>query len=476
MDAIRFGTDGWRAVIGEDYTFANVRAVAQATADWMQRNKLAERGAVVGYDTRFLSDAFANAAAEVLAGNDVHVALASAPAPTPALSKAVIGFEAGAGVVITASHNPARWNGFKVKQAVGNSAGPEITAEIEQAVPGILTGQRVQVVAQGDAVARGLIERFDPRPPYVSALRDFVDVERIRDAGLNVAVDSMYGAAAGLTAEAIGDGATAVHELHGEINPAFPGMRAPEPIAVNLGPLLRMIEGGGYDIGLATDGDGDRFGLVSEEGVFLNQLQTFALLVRYLLEVRGERGAIVRSITTTKMVDLLGRRFDCPVFETPVGFKHLGPKMIEEDALVAGEESGGYAFRGHIPERDGVLSGLLLLDYVVQTGKRPSQLLAELYEELGPHEYDRVDVTLRADERDEIAQRVAEAEPDSIAGIPVVARDTLDGFRFKLEGDWWLLLRFSGTEPLLRIYAEMPSTDQVQQALEDGQALAGVAL
>ncbi len=475
MAEIRFGTDGWRAVIAEDFTFDNVRAVAQATADWMHRHGLHEQGAVVGYDTRFLSDAFANATAEVLAGNDIRVGLASSAAPTPAISHAVLQREAGAGIVITASHNPARWNGFKIKQAVGNSAPSEVTAEIEQAVPGIITGDRVQIVAQGDAVARGLIERFDPKPTYVAALRDFVDVERIRAAGLNVAVDSMFGAAGGLTAEILGGGATAVHELHGETNPAFPGMRAPEPIAANLGPLLKLVQGGGYDIGLATDGDGDRFGLVGEDGTFLNQLQTYALLVRYLLEVRGERGAIVRSITTTKMVDLLGRRYDCPVFETPVGFKFLGPQMIEHDAIVAGEESGGYAFRGHIPERDGVLSGLLLLDYVVQTGKRPSQLLAELYEELGRHEYDRVDITLRADERDEIAERVARAEPDTIAGLPVVSKDTLDGFRFTIEGGWWLLLRFSGTEPLMRIYAEMPSTEQVRRALLDGQELAGVA-
>ena len=475
MADIRFGTDGWRAVIAEDYTFDNVRAVAQATAEWMIRNELSDQGAVIGYDTRFLSDSFAQAAAEVLAGNDIHVTLASAAAPTPALSHAVREYEAGAGVVITASHNPARWNGFKIKQAVGNSASPEQTTEVEHGVRHVIAGDRVQIVAQGDAVARGLIERFDPRPSYLTALREFVDVERIRAAGLNVAVDSMYGAAAGLTAEAIGEGSTSVTELHGEVNPAFPGMRAPEPIGPNLGPLLKLMADGGYDIGLSTDGDGDRFGLVSEEGVFLTQLQTYALLVRYLLEVRGERGAIIRSITTTKMVDLLGRRFDCPVFETPVGFKFLGPKMLEEDALVAGEESGGYAFRGHIPERDGVLSGLLMLDYVVQTGKRPSQLLAELYEELGPHEYDRVDMTLRADERDEIAQRVADAEPETIAGLPVEKKDDLDGYRFVLEGGWWLLLRFSGTEPLLRIYAEMPSAELVQRALLDGQELAGVA-
>ena len=476
MAEIRFGTDGWRAVIAEDYTFDNVRAVAQATADWLGGTGQAGRGVVIGYDTRFLSDAFANATAEVFAANGITVALASTAAPTPALSHAVLDRGAAAGVVITASHNPARWNGFKIKQASGNSAPPEVTNAIEQAVPAILGGDGARGIMNANAGARARIERFDPNPPYLAALREFVDLERIRDAGLRIAVDSMYGAAGGLTAEAIGAGATEVHELHGEPNPAFPGIRAPEPIAPNLDVLMRLLEGGGHDVGLATDGDGDRFGLVDERGRFLNQLQVFALLVRYLLEVRGERGAIVRSITTTRMVDLLGERHGCPVFETPVGFKHLGPKMIEEDAVVAGEESGGYAFRGHIPERDGVLSGLLLLDYMVQTGKPASQLLAEMYEELGPHEYDRVDITLREEERDAIAEQAAAATPSEIAGLRVVSRDTLDGFRFTLEGGWWLLMRFSGTEPLLRIYAEMPSAAQVRQAIEQGQALAGVTL
>ncbi|MYE47338.1 MAG: phosphoglucomutase/phosphomannomutase family protein [Chloroflexi bacterium] len=466
---MRFGTDGWRALIAEDYTFDNVRAVAQATAGWLLRSGQAGGGAVIGYDTRFLSGAFAEAAAEVLAANGISVALASRAAPTPALSHAVLDRGAGAGVVITASHNPAEWNGFKIKQASGSSAPPEVTGEIEAALPAILAGER----SPGGA-APAAIERFDPNPPYVDALREFVDLERIREAGLRVAVDSMHGAAGGLTAEAIGEGATTVRELRGEPNPAFPGMRAPEPIAPNLGALMRLLEGGVHDAGFATDGDGDRFGLVDERGRFLNQLQVFALLVRYLLEVRGERGAIVRSITTTRMVDALGERHGCPVFETEVGFKHLGPRMIDEDAIVAGEESGGYAFRGHIPERDGVLSGLLLLDYMVQTGKPVSRLLAELYDELGPHEYDRVDVTLREDEREAIAANAAAAAPSEIAGLRVVSRDTLDGYRFMLEGGWWLLLRFSGTEPLLRIYAEMPSAGQVRQAIAQGQALAGV--
>ncbi len=469
MAEIRFGTDGWRAIIAEDFTFDNVRAVAQATAGWMQRAGLASSGAVVGYDTRFLSAEFAQAVAEVLAGNGIAVALASTAAPTPAISHAVRHRGAGAGVVITSSHNPAEWNGFKVKQAVGNSAPPEVTAAIERDIPAILASSAVRTAASSGAIAP-----FDPRPDYVGALRAFVDVEGLRDAGLRVAVDSMHGAAGGLTARALAEGATTVHELRGEPNPAFPGMHAPEPIARNLGPLLELIAGGGYDIGLATDGDGDRLGVVDETGAFLNQHQVFALLVRYMLDVRGERGPIVRSITSTRMIDRLGERFGVPVHETAVGFKFLGPKMIEEDALVAGEESGGYAFRGHIPERDGILSGLLLLDHIVRTGKPPSQLLAELYDEVGRHEYDRVDIALRPEDRDAIAARVAAAEPATIAGLAVTSKDTLDGYRFTLDGGWWLLLRFSGTEPLLRIYAEMPSAELVQSALREGKHIAGV--
>lgn len=468
MAEIRFGTDGWRAVIGEDFTFDNVRAVAQATAQWMLRAGLASRGAVVGYDTRLHSAEFAQAVSEVLAGNGIAVALASAAAPTPAISHAVRERGAGAGVVITSSHNPAQWNGFKVKQAVGNSAPPEVTAEIEAALPDILAGMQL---APTDTSP--LIERFDPRPGYVDAVRAFVDIARIRAAGLRVAVDSMHGAAGGLAGRVLGEGATTVHELRGEPDPEFPGMHAPEPIARNLDGLMGLVADGGYDIGLATDGDGDRLGLVDERGAFLNQHQVFALLVRYLLEVRGERGPIVRSITSTRMIDRLGERYGCPVHETAVGFKFLGPKMIEEDALVAGEESGGYALRGHIPERDGILSGLLLLDYVVRTGKPPSQLLAELYDEVGRHEYDRVDIALRPEDRDAIAARVAAAEPSTIAGLSVASKDTLDGYRFALDGGWWLLLRFSGTEPLLRIYAEMPSAELVRDALREGQGIAG---
>ena len=431
---------------------------------------------VVGYDTRFLSSTFATLVAEVLAANDIKVWLASDHCPTPALSHAVLQFEAGGGIMITASHNPPRWNGFKIKHAQGGSASPAVTKAVEEALPRIAKAGGVQSVSLGEAESRGLVERFDPAPTYLAALRQFVDIQAIREAGLNVLVDSMFGAAMGYTAELLGGSETQVDELHSARNPIFPGMRAPEPIAVNLAEQLALLGQGAYDIGLSTDGDGDRFGLADEHGRFITQLQTFALLTHYLVTVRGERGPIVRSVTMTRMVDRLGELYDCPVYETPVGFVHLGPKMMETDALIAGEESGGYAFRGHIPERDGVLSGLLLLEAMVKTGKRPSELLAALYDEVGPHEYDRVDFTLRGDERDSIRERVAAAAPTTIAGLRVESSDTLDGFRFVLEGGWWLLLRFSGTEPLLRIYAEMPSAEQVQQALQAGQELAGISL
>ena len=476
MTDIRFGTDGWRALIADDFTFENVRLVAQATAEWLKRDQRAADGVVVGYDTRFLSGSFAAAVAEVMAANDIKVALSSSFLPTPALSFAVRERKAGGGVMITASHNPARWNGFKVKPWFGGSAPPEVTATIEGALPRIIASGDVAYTPLGEAEAAGIVERIDPRNAYLKAISAYVDIEGIRNAGFSVLIDSMFGGAQGWIGRTIADGATHAVEIHGERNPAFPGIRAPEPIAPNLGEAMGMIADGGYDVGLATDGDGDRFGLIDEHGRFITQLQTFALLVYYFLEVRGERGSIVRSVTMTKMIDRLGELYGCEVHETPVGFKFLGPKMTASDAIIAGEESGGYAFRGHVPERDGLLSALCILDFMAKTGKRPSELLADLYEKVGPHEYDRVDITVRTEEKDGIEERVKASAPATIAGLRVESRDNVDGYRFHLEGGWWLLMRFSGTEPLLRIYAEMPSPQLVQEALAAGQEIAGVTL
>ncbi|MEX2032052.1 MAG: phosphoglucomutase/phosphomannomutase family protein, partial [Dehalococcoidia bacterium] len=367
-------------------------------------------------------------------------------------------------------------NGFKVKPHYGGSAPAEVTSAIENAIPAIAAANRTVSRPLGEAEAEGIVERIDVRAGYLKALSAFVDIEAIQKAGWHVLIDPMFGSAQGWMPRLLQGGATSIRELHSERNPSFPGLRAPEPIAHNLKESMALIEEGGFDVGLALDGDADRFGLIDEQGNFITQLQTFALLVYYFMEVRGERGPIVRSVTMTRMIDRLGELYDCPVHETAVGFKYLGAKMMETNALIAGEESGGSAFRGHIPERDGLLAGLFILDFMTRTGKRPSELLADLYAKVGPHEYDRVDVTIRPEEREAIEAHVQANEPEKIAGFKVIGRDEIDGYRFNLEGGWWLLLRFSGTEPLLRIYAEMPSGSLVQDALAQGEEIAGISL
>lgn len=468
---VHFGTDGWRAIIGETFTFDNVRACAQAAADHFADSYGRENPIIVGYDTRFLSDEFAVAVARVVAGNGFHVQLASRPAPTPAISYRIIEIAASGGIVVTSSHNPFRWNGIKIKPHYGGSASPEIVADIEARVPAILADPKLIKMTPLDDP---LITRFDPVPGYLSALAGQVDVARIRDAGLRVALDPMYGAGAGLLAELLSGGTTTVTELHTDRNPAFPGIRAPEPIESNLGEFLAEMAGGAYDIGIANDGDADRVGLVDENGVYVDQLRTFALLVNYLLGQRGLQGAVVKSVTTTHMADLLAEHYGVPCFETPVGFKHVGPLMMEQNALIGGEESGGYGFRGHLPERDGILAGLFLLDYVAATGKKPAQLLDEVFAITGAYYYERLDFDLEPGSNDRVKALLDAAAPTEIAGHPVISSDRTDGWRFFIA-EGWLLLRLSGTEPLLRIYTEVTDQALVAPVLESGKALAGVA-
>ena len=473
---IHFGTDGWRGVIAEDFTFANVRACAQSVALYQRSQGLAERGLVVGYDTRFASEDFAAAVAEVVAAAGIKVYLCDRPAPTPVVTYAILDKRAGGAVVITASHNPPRWNGFKYRPEYAGSAPPKVIAALEAPLPQILAAGEPGRLPLAEAERRGLVQVFDPRPTYLAHIAELVDLGRLRAAGLRVQVDSMYGAGLGYLAGVLSGGRIEVRELHGERNPAFPGLASPEPIARNLGELSDAVRSETSHVGLATDGDADRLGVLDEEGRFLTQLQVFALLTYYLLEVRGLRGPIVKSLTTTRMVQRLGELYGVPVYETPVGFMFLGPKMVEVDALVAGEESGGYAIRGHLPERDGVLAGLLFLDFMVRSGKRPSALLEELYAKVGPHYYDRLDVHLRPEERDDIRRRVGESQPQRLAGLRVTGRDTVDGFRYDLEDGGWLLIRFSGTEPLMRIYTEVSKPDLVPRLLEAGRELAGVPI
>ena len=471
---IKFGTDGWRGIIAEDFTFDNVRLCAQGTADLMNQRGWGSRGLVVGYDTRFASADFAAAAAEVTAANGIKTLLCDRAAPTPVVSYSVVARGAGGGVVITASHNPAEWNGFKFKPDYGGSATPAVVEELEDHIARAEARGKIERIAFSDARERGLIEIFDPRPAYLDNLAGLVNLDGIRRAGLNIAVDPMFGAGSGYFPKLLSGGPTTVTEIHAERNPAFPGMSQPEPLAHNLGGLMSAVRDSAAHVGLATDGDADRLGIVDERGTYITTLQCFALICLHQLEVLKGRGALVRSITMTSMVDRLGEIYGVPVFDTPVGFKHLGQVMMREDALAAGEESGGYAVRGNIPERDGIFSGLLILDMMVRTKKTVTELLQMLTDKVGPHHYDRLDLAFEDGRREEIRERLAKASPSALAGIRVEKKDTRDGVRFVLYGGYWALARFSGTEPLLRVYAEAESPAQVNVLLEDMRALAGV--
>jgi phosphomannomutase len=469
---IRFGTDGWRAIIADDFTFANVRACAQATASYLRQAGTAERGIVVGYDTRFASAEFAAAVAEVMAANGVPVYLCDRPAPTPVVGYAILTHKAAGSVVITSSHNPAAYNGFKVRTEYAGSAPPEVLAQIEALIPAALDRGPPRMPLE-DAKKNGLVQTFDPKPGYLRHLADLVDLDRLRNASLRIVIDPMHGAGAGYLAEILSGGTNDVLEVRWERNPLFPGMHNPEPIPRNLDATIAAVREFGASVALATDGDADRIGVIDGNGRFVNQLETFALLAYYLLEVRGLRGPIVKSVTTTSMVRRLGELYGVPVHETGVGFKFLGPKMRETDALIAGEESGGFAFRGHLPERDGVLSGLYILDLMARRGKDLPSLIAELFEKVGPHYYDRIDVTMTEEQRDRVQERLPGLQPDAIAGLKVTGYDRTDGLRFLLEDGAWALIRLSGTEPLMRVYTEVRDERLVQPVLQAVREMTG---
>jgi phosphomannomutase len=442
-------------------------------ADYLKQAGLSSRGLIIGYDTRFASEDFAAAAAEVVAGNGIKVYLCPRATPTPVVSYGVRAQVTGGAIVITASHNMAIWSGFKYKSEDGSSALPEITAEIEKHISHTLATGKIRQMPLAEALAQGLVEYLDLAPTYFDQLTKLIDLNKLRQARLKVVVDPMYGAGAGYFKRLLDGGAIELVEINSERNPLFPGIQ-PEPIAANLAKLSATIKKARASVGLATDGDADRLGIMDEEGRFLTQLQVFALLALYMLEIRGERGSMVKTITTTSMLHRLGEIFEVPVYETPVGFKYVAPIMLAENALIGGEESGGYGFRGHIPERDGILSGLYFLDLMTKTGKTPSQLMDYLYSKVGPHYYQRVDVEFPEGERQMITSRLEHNRLKSLDGVKVITFDTTDGFRFILADTTWLLIRFSGTEPLLRIYAESNSLPRVERLLELGKELAGV--
>jgi len=463
---IRFGTDGWRALIAEDFTFENVARCARGLCAHLKEAGVADQGLVVGYDTRFLSPEFAETVAAVCSAQGIKVFFANKPAPTPVLSYNVLHHQAGGAAIITASHNPSQWNGFKFKPDYAGSATQEITDRLEQSIAQIAPSS-VQSVAQGRNSS--LIVGLDPLPPYWERIASLVDLDAIKGAGLNVVVDSMYGAGGGYLPTLLAGGKTTVRELHGARNPAFPGMEQPEPIAHNLTEITSLIAKEGASVGIALDGDADRVGIIDEQGRFMTTLDTFSILAQYMLEQKNERGAIVKGVTSSIALNKLGEAYCVDVHEMPVGFKNIGPKMTEVDALIAGEESGGFAFRGHIPERDGILSGLYFLEYMATTGDRPTRLLQRLIDKVGLHSYHRRDIAFQASDRNRILGMVNSPGLTEVAGIPVLDSDTIDGKRFHVE-DGWLAVRFSGTEPLLRIYAEAANPELVTKLLDGAVA------
>ncbi|MFA5078306.1 MAG: phosphoglucomutase/phosphomannomutase family protein [Dehalococcoidia bacterium] len=470
---IKFGTDGWRAVIAEDFTYANVRACAQGVADYLKGAGTAKASIVIGYDTRFGSDDFAAASAEVLAGNGIRVFLLPRPSPTPVTSYTVTALKADGAIMITASHNPADYNGFKYKVASGSSAPTEIIAQIEQSANVAAEKGSAKRLDLAEALKKKLVTYHDPYHAYERHLNRLINIEALKQNKLKIVVDSMFGAGIGYFKSLLDGGQIEVHEINKVRNPLFPGIQ-PEPISKNLSKLARQVIRNNAAVGFATDGDADRIGIIDENGRFMTTQEVFALLAMYLLDARKERGALVKTLTSTDMLFQIGEIYNVPVFEEPVGFKYVAPVMIREKALLGGEESGGYGFRGHIPERDGMLAGLYFLDYIVRTGKSPSQLLANLFKKVGPHYYDRLDVHTTDEIKRQMLAKMSSAPASKIGGHKVVKLDTRDGFRYKLENGSWLLIRFSGTEPLVRIYAECSSMDEVQKMIQVGQEMVGV--
>ncbi|PKN93227.1 MAG: phosphomannomutase [Chloroflexi bacterium HGW-Chloroflexi-6] len=467
---IKFGTDGWRGVIAEEYTFDNVRRCAQGYASYMLEQGNVGKSIVVGFDKRFGSENFAASVAEVLAGNGFKVFLTDSATPTPVIAFAVVNTKSCGAVNITASHNPPADNGFKVRNETGGAIDPEGLLRIEALIPDSVESAKRLAMAE----AEGKIVVFDAHTPYFEHIRKLIDLQPIRDAGLTVVVDVMWGNGAGYFTKLLGGGKTRIIEIHNERNPSFPEMKRPEPIRPNIDVGLKATVANKADILLVTDGDADRCGIGDENGEFINQLRVYALLAYYLLEVRGERGDIVKTLSTTNMLNRLGEIYGVPVHETGVGFKYVAPKMTETNALIGGEESGGYAFRGNVPERDGILAGLYMLDLMVRTGKKPTELLKILFEKVGgEYFYDRVDSAFSGD-RATREKMILDANPKTLGGLKVTELVTVDGFQFRMEDGGWMLIRFSGTEPIMRVYCETRHGDKVQAILQDGLKVAGI--
>ncbi len=476
--SIKFGTDGWRAVISDTFTFANLRLVAQAIADYVieESDGQDDLQAVVGFDTRFLSDRYAAEVARVLAGNGIVTWLTRADAPTPAISYAVKNKKAAAGVMITASHNAPRYNGIKLKAAYGGSASPSQSRRIEVYLDdNQARGHGPNLIDYQQAIKQDLIRRFDPAWAYYEHLGTLVDLDILSRGELRVVADPMYGSGRGCLREMLSRTRCRVHEIHGEMNPGFGGLH-PEPAAHYLAALASAIQAGHGTVGIATDGDADRVGAMDDQGNYVDPHHIFALALRYLVEKRGWGGSVVKTVSTTMMINRLAHQYGLALHETPVGFNHIADLMLADDVLIGGEESGGISIRGHIPEGDGVLMGLLLLEIIAEAGAPLSELVADIQGQAGPTHYQRNDLRLRHPvNKRQLVARLSQEAPARLGGVEVVEVGTQDGIKYRLTDESWLLIRPSGTEPVLRVYAEASKPGLVEELLAFGEKVAAAA-
>jgi alpha-D-glucose phosphate-specific phosphoglucomutase len=462
---IKFGTDGWRAVIAKEFTFDNVRIVAQAISDYMNNSRMRSGmpKVVVGFDRRFMSDIYARIISEVLAANKIKVLHTACPTPTPAVSFAIKDKQLDGGIIVTASHNPFMFNGIKFKTRFANSADETVTKQIES----FLGKQRPVSLDMNKAQKQSLIQLFDAGDAYRSFLKAYVDISKIKKAGFKVLIDYMFGAGIGYIEEILGAPRN-IHAVRNTSDPLF-GNINPEPIPKNLKFSSDYVKKNCFDLCVALDGDADRVGAIRPDGEFITSGQIVSLILLHFLENRKLRGAVVKTISGTTLIEKICDKHNLTMYETPVGFKYISALMLKENILIGGEESGGIGFCGYIPERDGILSSLLLMEMLSCRGKSIDRVMRDMDREYGCFSYDRIDMEYPADKAVRLTKRLKGKPPVTIAGKKVMRIKTYDGIKFILNDSSWLLLRFSGTEPLIRIYAEAGSKKRVKALLEAGR-------
>src|SRR5215470_294567 len=461
MSTIKFGTDGWRGIIAEDFTFANARIVAQAISRYVVRGEDARKGVIVGYDHRYASDWVARRLAEVVSSTGTPVWLTDRPCPTPAVSYLVRSRAAAGGIVVTASHNPYRWNGIKYKASYGSSALPSIIAQIENELQFVVTAKLPPLPPRPD-----LIHPLDPRKPYLDALEKLVDWERIRKAKFRFVFDAMHGSAAGLLPELFQRNGIECQEIRPNRDPRFGGAH-PEPIEPHIAPLQNAVKAGKFDAGFAADGDGDRIGAIDRDGKFINPHQIFALLVWHLAGMRNLPGEIAKTFSVTKLIDQLAAKLGRKLHEVPIGFKYICELMLEQNILIGGEESGGIGTSLYLPERDATVSALFLAELMAWHGESLGELLAALHASFGEYHYGRVDLELKAGQKEKAIAHFSDGKVSTLVDFPVVRRENLDGIKLYLGEVGWVMVRASGTENVLRIYSETGKQETTSRILSN---------